>query len=59
MKDQDDIDNHNANINCKETDNDVDFNNNTQNTVKNEFIVNNNYKKINVGEEFNDENKSV
>ena len=28
MKDQDDIGNHNANINCKENGNDVDCNNN-------------------------------
>ena len=37
MKDQDDIDNHNVNINGKENDDHVDCNNNkTQNTVKNE-----------------------
>ena len=47
MKYQDDIDNHNVNINCKENDDDVDCNN-TQNTVKNEVIVNNNYKKLNL-----------
>ena len=47
MKDQDDIDNHNVSINCKENDDNVDFNNNkTQNTVKNEVIVNNNYEKL-------------
>ena len=60
MKYQDDIGNHNVNINCKENDDGVDCNNNkTQNTVKNEVIVNNNYKKIKVVEECNDENKSV
>ena len=46
MKVQDDIGNRNVNINCKENDDDVDFNNKTQNTVKNEVIVNNNYKKL-------------
>ena len=45
MKDQDDIDNHNVNINCKENDDDIDCKDKTQNTVKNEVIVNNNYKK--------------
>ena len=45
MKDQDDIDNHNVNINCKENNNVVDCNK-TQNTVKNEFIVKNNYEKM-------------
>ena len=44
MKDQDDINNHTVNINCKENDDDVDCK--TQNTVKNEAIVNNNYKKL-------------
>ena len=58
MKYQDDIDNHNFNINCKENDYDIDCNN-TQNKIKNEIIVNNNYKKIKVIEECNDENKSV
>ena len=58
MKDQDDIDNHNANINCKENDDAVDCNK-TQNTIKNEVIVNNNYEKIEVIEECNDENKST
>ena len=46
MKGQDDIDNHNVNINCKENDNGVDCNNKIQNTIKNEVIVNNNYKEI-------------
>ena len=41
MKDQDDIDNHNVNINCKKNDDAIDRNK-TQNTVKNEAIVNNN-----------------
>ena len=63
MKDQDDIDNHNVNINCKVIDNVVDCNK-TQNMVKNEVIVNNNnyyyyYKKIEVIEECNDENKNI
>ena len=49
MKYQDDIGNHNVNINCKENEDDVDCNN-TQNTVKIEVIVNNNYKKIEVVE---------
>ena len=57
MKDQDDIVNHNVNINCKENDDNVDCRNNkTQNTVKNEVIVNNNYKKMKVIEECNDKN---
>ena len=42
MKYQDDIDNHNVNINCKEIDNGVDCNDNAQNTVKNEVNVNEN-----------------
>ena len=58
MRDQDDIGNHNVNINCKENEDVVDCNK-TQNTVKNEVIINNNYKKIEVIEECNDENKSV
>ena len=58
MKDQDYINNHNVNINCKENNDDIDCNN-TQNTVKNEVIVDNNYKKIEVVEECNDENKNV
>ena len=59
MKNKDYIDNHNVNINCNENDDDIDCNNKTKNTVKNEVIVNNNYKKIEVIEECNDENKSV
>ena len=59
MKDQDDIGNHNVNINCKENDDDVDCNNETQNMVKNEVIIKNNYIRIEVVEECNDENKSV
>ena len=47
MEDQDDIDDHNVNMICKENDDDVDCNK-TQNMVKNEVI-----------EEHNDENKKV
>ena len=44
----------------RRNDDDVDCNNNkTQNKVKNEVIVNNNYKKIEAVEECNDENKSI
>ena len=53
MKDQDDIDNHNVNINCKE--NDVVVEVNEVNTAN----VNNNYERIEVVGECNDENKSV
>ena len=59
MKNQDDIDNHNVNINCKEIDDVVDCNVKAQNTVKNEVNDNNNYERIEVVEECNDENKSV
>ena len=59
MEDQDDNANHNVNINCNKNDDDIDCNNKTQKKVKNEVIVNNNYKKIEVIEECNDENKSV
>ena len=53
MKDQDDIDNHNININCKENGIVVEVN------EVNEVNVNNNYERIKVVEECNDENKSV
>ena len=53
MKDQDDIDNHNVNINCKENDVVVEVN------EVNKVNVNNNYERIEVVEECNDENKSV
>ena len=53
MKDQDDIDNHNVNINCKENDAVVEVN------EVNKVIVNNNYERIEVVEEYSDENKSV
>ena len=59
MKYQYDIDSQDVNINCKGNDNDIGCNNKTQNTVKNEVIVNENYKKIKVIEECNDENKSI
>ena len=57
MKDQDDIGNHNVDMNFKENNDDVDCK--TKNIVKNEVIVNNNYKKFKVIEECNDENKSI
>ena len=53
MRDQDDIDNHNVNINCKENDVVVEVN------EVNKVNVNNNYERIEVVEECNDENKSV
>ena len=53
MKYQDGIDNHNVNINCKENDVFVEVN------EVNRVNVNNNYEKIEVVEECNDENKSV
>ena len=53
MKYQDDIDNHNVNINCKENDVVVEVN------EVNKVNVNNNYERIEVVEECNDENKSV
>ena len=55
-KDQDnidDIENHNVNINCKENGIVVEVN------EVNEVNVNNNYERIKVVEECNDENKSV
>ena len=58
MEYQDVIDNWNLNINCKENNDNIDCNN-TQNMVKNEVIVNNNYKKIEVAEDCNNENKNV
>ena len=50
MKYQDDIYNHNVNINCKENDGVVEFN---------KVNVNNNDKRIEVVKECNDENKTV
>ena len=53
MKYQDYIDNHNANINCKENGVVVEVN------EVNKVNLNNNYERIEVVEECNDENKSV
>ena len=53
MKDQNDIDNHNVNINCKE--NDVVVKVNEISKVN----VNNNYEKIEVIQKCNNENKNV
>ena len=53
MKDQNDIDNHNVNINCKENGVVIEVN------EVHKFNVNNNYERIEVIEECNDENKSV
>ena len=53
MKDQDDIDNHNGNINCQEVNSVVDCNDKAQNTVKNEVNVNNIYERFEVLEECN------
>ena len=59
MKNGDDMDNHNVNINCKEIDDVIDCNDKAQNTVKNQINVNNNYEGIEVVEECNDKNKCV
>ena len=44
MENQDDIANHNVNINCKEIGDVVDCNDKAQNNVKNEVNVNYNYE---------------
>ena len=46
MENQDDIANHNVNINWNENDDSISCNNKTQNMIKNEVIVKNDYKKI-------------
>ena len=51
MKNQDDIDRHNVNINCKEIDDVVDCNDKAQDTVKKEVNVNDNYQRIEVVED--------
>ena len=45
MKDQDDIVNHNLNINCKENDDDIDFNK-TRNTLKMKSLLTTIMKKL-------------